>query len=377
MGFRQIFKSRDEALRDLRKNYVNLSHPVAFGGINTVERWYGSVLNRKDITDTLATFEGYTSHKSPRRGTRNPVFLYAPRHRMEVDLLDISQHKGSNEGVTFLVMLIDCWTRFLWVRPIKRKTADQVLAAVHSIFKAAGKHPKYLGGDRGLEFTNRKMTEYCRLHNINYMPVSNYSHAPFVERVNRTFQKILFTWATENETYAYLPFLQDICATYNNRRHRILKMSASKAEIPKNHLQVRENLHPRYQSFIAKKRKPKFVVGDTVRMAFAKSTFARSYHRQFVEEVFRIAKVNTRLPIPTFTLTEWDGEPVIGNFYAFELTLVKRTNFRVEKVLKTRIVQGKKGRLIKEYLVRWRGWSPKYDEWITKSETVKKFNASQ
>lgn len=373
MSFRRVFSSAIEAKTDLEKNYINLSHPLAFSGINAIERWYGKQLSRKDIKEVLAAYDGYTLHREYHKGMRNPIFLYNPRQRVEIDLLDIAKHREDNEDVTFLVMVIDCWTRYLWVRPIKRKTADQVLAAVHSIFQEMGTLPKHLGGDRGLEFTNKKMQEYCRLHNISYMPTTNYSHAPFVERVNRTFQKLLFSWAAENETYTYLPVLQKICDTYNTRYHRIIKMTPTEAENPENHLQLRKNMEGRYIKFIAKKRAPAFNVGDIVRIMKDKGRFGRSYDEQSVEELFKVAKVNTRLPIPTYDLTEYDGTPIVGRFYGFELTMVKKNTFKVLKVMKTRTRRKGRGKKVKEYLVRWRGWSPKYDEWITDAHTVQRF----
>ena len=155
MKFARTFTSPATALADLKMNYTNLSHPIAFAGINAVERWYGKTLPRKIIRDELATYESYTMHREYHDGKRNPYFIYAPRQRMEIDLLDIAKYKEENDGITFLVMLIDCWTRNLWVRPIQNKSADAVLAAVHSMFNEIGEYPRHLGGDSGLEFTNK------------------------------------------------------------------------------------------------------------------------------------------------------------------------------------------------------------------------------
>ena len=361
------FDTQDAALEDLGRQYTTLGHPIAFAGQRAIYDWYLRKLSRKTISSFLASVEGYTLHREVRRSKRNPIYLYAPRWRMEIDLLDVSQMKNENDGKTFLVMLIDCWTRFLWVEPIVNKSANIVLTAVMKMFTSVGETPKYLGGDRGTEFLNRKMQKFCRDNGVTYTPNYNYTHAPFVERANRTLQKILYTWMSENETSRYIDVLQKVVQSYNNRTHRITRMSPHDAEKPRNHVSLRLNMEDYYLKF--KKQSTRFEVGEYVRIAKQKGHFARSYDEQFSREVLRIQSVNKKLPIPTYTLTSYDGsEDIKGNFYAHELTLVKNTSWRVEKVLKTR---RKRGRT--EHLVKWKGFSSDYNSWIRSEDIVARY----
>ena len=91
--------------------------------------------------------------------------------------------------------------------------------------------------------------------------------------------------------------------------------------------------------------------------------------------MFKVKSVNTRLPIPTFTLTNFDGtETLQGNFYGFELTLVLITDaiYRIEKVLRTR----KKGRK-RQYFVRWKGFGSEHDSWVDAKDFTGDFNPQQ
>ena len=50
----------------------------------------------------------------------------------------------------------------------------------------------------------------------------------------------------------------------------------------------------------------------------------RSYKPKFTEEIFRISKIDTRLPYPRYHLTDMIGEPVIGSFHAHELSVTRQ-----------------------------------------------------
>jgi len=55
------------------------------------------------------------------------------------------------------------------------------------------------------------------------------------------------------------------------------------------------------------------------------------------------------------------GEVIKGKFYTEELQVVKEDEvFKIEKVIETRRRHGKV-----EYLVRWLGYPPKFDSWVT------------
>jgi hypothetical protein len=58
-------------------------------------------------------------------------------------------------------------------------------------------------------------------------------------------------------------------------------------------------------------------------------------------------------------------------FYNEELTpvqITKRTTFKIDKILSTRVRRG-----IREYLVRWKGYGPDFDSWINAASEKKKW----
>ncbi|KAJ8910914.1 hypothetical protein NQ315_014248 [Exocentrus adspersus] len=101
--------------------------------------------------------------------------------------------------------------------------------------------------------------------------------------------------------------------------------------------------------------KPKFKVGDIVRVSKSKHVFEKSYKPNWTTELFKIVKVQITNPI-TYLLEDMQERPIRGGFYEEELQKTRNPDiYLVEKVLK------RKG---KKVYVRWLGFDRSHDCWI-------------
>ncbi|KAI7958482.1 hypothetical protein MJO29_006699 [Puccinia striiformis f. sp. tritici] len=97
---------------------------------------------------------------------------------------------SSREGHKYFLTVVDSCTRFCSAIPIKKKSdvPDTIIQAVNLEAKRIGYHPTVLHSDRGSEFINNQLIEYCNLHSIRtrqsdaYTPQQN----GLAERFNRT-----------------------------------------------------------------------------------------------------------------------------------------------------------------------------------------------
>ena len=147
-------------------------------------------------------------------------------------------------------------------------------------------------------------------------------HAAFIERFNRTLQRLIYTFNTENETYRYIDALPQIVQTYNNRKHRMIGTTPAIAENDETtHLEIRK-LAAKYHETI--KSKPiVFRIGDTVRIAKIKDKFSRGYNEQQMLEIYKIKEIKTNNKIPMYVLETYNGdETIVGSFYSFELVKI-------------------------------------------------------
>ena len=70
---------------------------------------------------------------------------------------------------------------------------------------------------------------------------------------------------------------------------------------------------------------------------------------------------------PLYTLEDYAGDPVEGKFYEEELqpvTVGEDNIYRIAKVISSRKRRGQP----KEYLVKWLGWMPKFNLYISETE---------
>ncbi|XP_020620237.1 uncharacterized protein LOC110057975 [Orbicella faveolata] len=166
---------------------------------------------------------------------------------------------------------------------------------------------------------------------------------------------------TFKNTLTFLPVLQDLVVGYNRSYHRSIKMVPDKVTAS-NQQEVCNNLYAKRLN--AKHFKPKFKVNDRVRLNKKFRTFKKGYLPGWTEEVFTVSRV---IPgsVVIYKIKEMDDTPSEGTFYSQDLQKVAVSDddlCRVEKVLK------RKGNKL---LVRWKGWSDKYDSWIDKKDVKK------
>ena len=71
------------------------------------------------------------------------------------DLVEMQQFSKWNKGYRYLLVVIDVFSKYGWVVPLKDKKGESVAEAFKTIFKE-GRKPQYLWVDKGKEFYNKR-----------------------------------------------------------------------------------------------------------------------------------------------------------------------------------------------------------------------------
>ena len=357
-------------MKRFARNYVNPKSVIGFGGVRNLTRNTG--LSSKKVKEALQKQNTYVVHREAKRPrTYNPFVLYKKRDLLQADLIDMSSLASWNQGHKWILIVVDAFSRKCWVRKLKNKTADLVLEKFKEIFAETGNFGRLMS-DAGSEFIAKQFKAFLRKKKIKF--VRGNPHAPHVERLNRTIQGRLFKFMTHNETKKWTDAIHSVVHSYNSRYHSTIKMSPNRADLDMHRNKVVENLTRYYDKSFQKRREPKFRVGDIVSIQKEKGVFAKGYGKVFTEELFKIKKVHTKLPIPQYTLGEYTGNKLLqGRFYENELQKADYEVFKIEKILAERQSAETEE---PEIYVKWMGWPDKYNQWIAKSLVEKDYSSS-
>lgn len=355
-------KTKTRAL--LSKVYYDPSHPASFSTVNKLWEAVKKKVPKSEVLQWLQAQDAYTLHKTvKKRFKRNKFYVDNIDDLWQADLNDMQSLKKYNDGYNYLLTVIDVFSKHAWVRPLRKKTGTDVSKAFENIFQESKRKPVHLETDKGREFLNKPFQEFLKSNNVGFYHSNNPDiKASIVERFNRTLKTKMWRLFTSKSTYQYLDQLPLLIQGYNSSFHRSIGMAPRQVNAS-NVLQVWNNLYNR--SNILPIAKPKFVIGDSVRITREKMIFLKGYESNWSEELFRITKVIRRHPI-VYTIADWNGEMIEGTFYEHELQRVRvgeNTLFKIDKILESR---GSGTR--REVKVKWRGYPDSYNSWIAASQ---------
>lgn len=348
------------------RHFNSPGSPIAFSSPYRVYKHYKGVIPLKKIKQWMHGLDAYTLHKQAKKPKpRNPTFVYRKRYQFQIDLIELGRLSEYNDDIRYLLTAIDIFTRYAFVEPLKNKTASVFLEGFKKIMEKAGQFPSKILADRGSEIKNKHMQQFCRENNIKLLHSDNFVHAPFIERFNRTLKNLMYRYMTSRETDRFIDVLPALVNTYNTRQHRMIGMTPTEAENPENATKVRNTQEKWYSK--RKRKPPLFKKGQTVRISKLKGQFDKGYDEQFLEEIYKIKNVFTRLPIPTYELQTLDEDEVIeGNFYGNELTPVDEPEiFKIEKILRKKRDKKTKKNLV---YVKWKGY--RNPSWIPEENVM-------
>ena len=137
-------------------------------------------------------------------------------------------------------------------------------------------------------------------------------------------------------------YFDDIVNKYNNTKMKLIDVTSdSSAEY--------------YED--SNVTKPKFKIGDHLRISKQKNIFAKGYTNNWSEKVFVVSKIKNTV-LWTYVISNLNGEP---RFYEKEFQKTSQEKFRIEKVLK---------RKYDKLYVKWKRYDNSFNSWIDKKDLL-------
>ncbi|VDI34581.1 Hypothetical predicted protein [Mytilus galloprovincialis] len=317
----------------LEKIYYQFSQGGAYVGPDKLYR----ILKSKGITlgihrvrKWLQDQDSYSLQKPARKSFRKArVVVSGIDDQFDADLANMSNLKDSNDQFSQLLFVIDIFSKYLWIQPLKNKTAKEVVRGFQVIFQNGRKCNK-LRTDNGTEFTSNISKSYLQNEGIYHFTTQNSNtKANICERVIKTIKTKMYRYFTENRTYRYIDVLQDLTSSYNATPHRTLNNIAPKDVNTNNEADIWAHMYLKQKTSNKGLKPYHFKMNDLVRIASKNSTFERSYDEHFTREIFKVRKRFRMQGIPMYRLKSFldaDGEAgfIRGNFYENKMQKVHK-----------------------------------------------------
>ncbi|KAJ8913491.1 hypothetical protein NQ315_002642 [Exocentrus adspersus] len=294
-------------------------------------------------------------HKSARKNfKRRRTIIKGFGDLWQIDLAEMQPYAKSNRGHRYILVVIDCYSKYVWTRAVKNKTASEVAKAMRGILNDANYAPRNCQSDQGLEFYNKSFKALMDQYGINHYSTYSTKKAAIVERVIKTIKNWLYKEFSSLGRYEWLSILPTITDQYNRRIHSTTKMRP---------IDVRpDTLIDAYNNPKIAPKKFKFKVGDVVRVSKYKGVFSRGFTPNWSNELFKIAKANITNPA-TYLLEDMEAKPILGCFYEYELQKTKYPDvYLIEKILR---------RSGNRVYVRWLGLPDSHNSWVNKADIIK------
>ena len=246
-----------------------------------------------DWSQQLAEIE---LHKPITRNFRKRrVISYGIDKIWDADLVEMQKYSKWNKGIKYLLTVIDVFSKYGWIVPLKDKKTESVSSAFDTIFKKSKRKPDKLWTDKGSEFICKHFKDFLKKNNIKLYHTENEEKSSVVERWNKTMKNRMWRMFSANNNTVYWNKLKDLVDDYNNTKNSSIKITPTEASKKENENKVFANLYGDLIYF--KPKKPKFSIGDKVRISkYKRRVFDKGYTPNWTEEVFLVDKVMLTKP---------------------------------------------------------------------------------
>lgn len=336
--------------------YYDPSLPGSYGGVTRLREAVGGTV--KGAQEWLAGEEAYTRHKpSLKRLKTDQIVVNSVDAQWSTDLADMQHLARDNDGIRYLLVVIDSLSRYAWVRALPDKTGQTVASALRDIFTASKRAPRTIRSDLGGEFRNYFFQKLLRERGIQHFLANHRTKAAIAERFIRTLKTKLWRFFTATNTRRYIDKLDQFVEGYNNTKHSTTGLPPAHVTIY-NSEDVWLKLYGHRLGKRSHKSKPKFKAGDRVRVSTDKAIFDKGYSANWSSEIFMIKAIKGGMKAPfRYILQDEGGEDIVGVFKEEELQLVKVRKKIVSRVLKKRGSDGRRA-------VNWRGYPRELVTWL-------------
>ena len=172
-----------------------------------------------------------------------------------------------NKGIRYLLRVIDLFSKYAWVVPLKDKKGATITNAFQEILDNSKRKPDKIWIDQRSEFYNNVFKKFLKDNDISMYSTYNEGKSVVAERFIRTLKNKIYKHMTAISKKNYFDVLDDTVDEYNNIYHKTIILKP---------IDVKSDSFAEYNEE-SNEKDPRFRVGDHVRISKSKNVFAKGY----------------------------------------------------------------------------------------------------
>ena len=238
--------------------------------------------------DLIKIFVDEIYSKAPLRNYPTNKIVYNHIDEIwSIDLADFSDYKTSNnKGFRYIFIIIDNYSKYLLAIPLKNKYSQTITNEFSNILTTSKRKPLKIESDRGTEFYNSIFQSFLKSKNIQHYSRFTDKGPSIAERVIRTFRNLIKKPIFLAGEASWINELSPVIKKYNNTIHHSTKMTPIQASKKSNKKIIFDNLKDD-----TVKQKPKFKLGQLVRVADIKKVFSKGDSTNYSSKLYTITEV--------------------------------------------------------------------------------------
>ena len=358
----------------MKNKIVKLWKTPTFSGSSTGLSTFQDALKEKGINISYNKLYAIMREVPDYITSTRPVRRY-PRRTMKVHgFCDLWQadlaEMPLDEEFKYFLLCIDIFSRKIFCRKLKTKTSLEVRQAFDDIFREVKTVCSKLETDQGTEFKGNK--KYFKEKKIFFRIKTGLNKASFAEHAIYLVKRRLYRLLRSLLKDTWTAYLHQVVKNLNDTPNEAigdLKPSDISSHEDDTKIENKIGLpdYPSIEQLTENEKKYKqnmknLQIGDYVYADFPAKVFDKSFDVQR-GQLYIVDRILSGEKPEIYYLKDLWGDPVPGTFYRPQLHKTQAPEkgqfFKIEKVLQSKRVAGKK-----LYLVKYQFYPDKFNSWI-------------
>ena len=180
----------------------------------------------KDVNDFLEAQMSYQLLKETKKLKSTTGHIVASRINeiWQMDIYDLSRYAKSNKGYNYMFAVVDVFTRYAYIIPMKNKDIDSTTKALQEILSYNKIVPDLIMSDNDASFMGDKFQKLLAEYNIHHdaNAIGDHNALGIIDNYAKRIKRILTAQFLQTKSKNWIDNIQKIVRTYNASGHKSL-----------------------------------------------------------------------------------------------------------------------------------------------------------